>query len=113
MDILLQTEQLDDIQTSFNEIKKLHGKANMLDIETKLRLNIKLNILYSNLEIIKENMIDLYSDLDNMHCHLSNEIKEACHQQAQLKKVAKDLFPIFMTHFINNNICYPGAPAGP
>lgn len=112
MDLFLQTEQLNDIQKWFDQFKEVCANKESLNDVNKSNMKIKLNILYSNLEIIKENIIDLYSDLINKDFIINDEIKEACYQQKKIKQFAKELFPIYIKYYLENNN-YIGDAAGP
>tara|TARA_B100000575_G_scaffold294477_1_gene310693 strand:+ start:3246 stop:3572 length:327 start_codon:yes stop_codon:yes gene_type:complete len=108
------------METSLNEHKELlntiqelftHCQNNLVNERSfnklqKHHFNEKIKVFYNNLNIIKENIIDLYTDLEISDSVLPYNINSLYNEQKELNKICKDIFPILFPYILYRNNDY-------
>ena len=97
-------ELLDIIQELFIKCQENLVNKSSLDKLQQHNFNEKLHIFYNNLNIIKENIIDLYDDLETSNSNLPSNIHAIYYEQKHLNKICKELFPVLFPYILSRNI---------
>jgi hypothetical protein len=96
-------ELLGSIQELFTTYHTHVIKQSSFNTKQQEIFNTKLAVFYNNLTIIKENIIDLYTDLDTTSCILPPEIDTMLVEHIQLNQLCKEVFPIIFPYILLKN----------
>ena len=101
--ILQNKNKMNEVLNTFNNLNEYISTHPLDTLGNNNNLLKKLHILHDNMDIINDNIMDLYTDLHTDTCILPSDIKEHIDHKNNIEHLCKDLSPLILLYIINKN----------